>query len=85
MRVEIRSSQVAAGAEVEDPDLAEPQRVGDRAGHVLGLPHRRQLDHPDAAGELAGQRRAASVASRVLPAPPGPTRVTQPVLADQAK
>ncbi len=53
-----------------------PRADSTACGQVERVVHRGQLDQPDPAGQSRSSRCPVSRASRVLPAPPGPTRVT---------
>ena len=57
--------------------LRDPSASATARGTSAGRADLRQLDQPGAAPRVAGRRGAAAAsASRVLPIPPGPTRVT---------
>ena len=52
------------------------QRDGDRGGQLARIGQRRQRDEVAPSAKSAASRRATSIASRVLPTPPGPISVT---------
>jgi hypothetical protein len=56
--------------------VRELERGGDRGADAGRIADGRQLDQATAELRSADSARAASNASRVLPTPPGPTRVT---------
>ena len=64
--------------------MSQSEPGGHRRGHLVGVGERAELDH--CAPRAGGAERpvaASSIARRVLPTPPGPTRVTTGAVDDQ--
>ena len=70
-----RSASRGPPARRHQPPSRRPSAPSTACGTSAGSVDRGQLDQPDPAGQVGGRRRL--VASRVLPAPPGPTSVTR--------
>ena len=73
----VEQEQHPALADVLGEAVLGAERLRDRLGDQRRIAQRRQRDPEDAGREVAGtSSAAASIASRVLPVPPGPVSVT---------
>ena len=72
----IARNAAMAGQQRLSPWLAHPEDTGDRRQDQRRIGERGEIDEPDAVGEGVERSAATARASRVLPVPPGPVRVT---------